>query len=256
MTDASIFVLFGQSNGRCSGVGAVPIVYLSPDPGVFTWNSRTQAIELYQAGVNSDTANADVPQKWGPEAEFSRQHRAIYPDEMYWLKYTLGGTQLAATTGEDWLPSEHELFDRLKAEADALKAALVAQSRVPRVRAGIIVHGEADAGRDDGGVMAAAYGDNMTQLYAAFRAEIGDQDTRFVSARLSLHATALPYRMAVRRGQLVAAANEGNAQLITTDDLPLGPDLLHYPSNSVREIGRRLFHAYDRRYFTATLDPS
>lgn len=254
--EASIFVQWSQSNGRASGVGAVPAVFRTPDPGVFIWNTVAQQIEVYQAGVNSDTVNGGMPQKWGPEAEFSRQHRAVYPDTpMYWLKYAPGGTQLGATPGDDWLPSEHELFDTVTVELGALKAALVAQGYTPRTKLIKGIHGEADAGRQDGGIMAAAYGPNRTKLYAAQRAQWGDQDTRFVDARISKHAPSLTYAAAVREGQLIAAANEQDAQLITLDDLALGPDLLHYGTGSIREIGRRGFEAYDGRYFTATPDP-
>lgn len=257
MTEATVFVFWGQSNMRGSGTnppGDVPTYFQTRDQGVRVWNVYTKAIEYYHAGVNSDTINSGVttPQKWGPEAQFTKLYRQQHgAEKIYILKYAIGGTQLGHTSGSDWLPSETaELFALTTTELNSLKARLTEKWLTPVVRAIVGMQGEADASTVDGGALAAAYQANKTAFYAAARTNWGDANTRFIDGRISTTARSptLTYADTVRAAQVAAAAAEGNAAICNTDDLPLSGDALHFTAAGYVTLGERFYSAYDPLY--------
>lgn len=240
----AIVVVWGQSNARSAGTTGLDVPpSLQSLVGVSIWNTFTQSIEPYIAGVNSDTFSmADrYPQKWGPEAEFARLHREEYPDEpVHILKCALGGTKLGSTVGRNWLPSLNELFLETTVHLNTLKAALGGTSVVSAV---LGMQGEGDAAY---GYLADQYEANKIEFYTAARAQWGDANTRFVDGRINKYAVDLPYAATVRAAQLSAAYNEVNAYLVTTDGLPLGADDLHFTAEGVVALGNRMFQAYAR----------
>ena len=240
----AIVVVWGQSNARSAGTTGLDVPpSLQSLVGVSIWNTFTQSIEPYVAGVNSDTFSmADrYPQKWGPEAEFARLHREEHPgDPVHILKCALGGTKLGSTVGRNWRPSLNELFLETTVHLNTLKAALGGTSVVSAV---LGMQGEGDAAY---GYLADQYEANKIEFYAAARQQWGDENTRFVDGRISINAIGLPYAATVRAAQLSAADSEMNAHLVTTDDLPLGAGGLHFTAEGVVALGNRMFHAYAR----------
>lgn len=255
-TVAKIFATWGQSNdrgrGTTPGVPPTGTYFLTPDPGVFIWNTFSHNWEVYVAGGNSDTVGmGDIAaQYWGPEAEFAHQHRLAHPTEnVYIFKYAPGGTYLAATVGQNWLPSQHELFDLYTAELNLAKAALVAQGLTPVVPFIGGYQGEADTAHLP---IANLYQQNKGEFYAAARVGWGDANTRFVDARININSVGLTYASVVRAAQLAAANAEGNAFLVNTDDLALNPDGLHLRPDGYVAVGARWFAMYE---FAAIPDP-
>lgn len=249
--DAWIYIFWGQSNMRSSGVvgESAPIGYQTADIRRLVWHSYYRQIQYYFPGYNSDIAESrDVtPQVWGPEASFANAHLTEFPSQtIYILKYALSGTRMASGGATDnWNPAENELFNRVTVNLRRLRQRLIAQGLTPKTKAVMGMQGEGDSHNS---LFADQYHLLKLEFYAQARISWGDNDTIFVDGRLSDSLPVEDYEAAAttRAGMMCAAAQEpqGKARMINLDDLEKRVDEVHYTTNSILTVGERMYEAY------------
>jgi hypothetical protein len=247
--DTVIAVFAGQSNMTAfETTGSdVPVDLGGTDSGVRIWNTHTSALEVYEAGVNSDTFNfgATAPQKWGPEAAFAKAFRAANPTTpLVIVKQARNGTQLALRTGEDWSPdSTGDLYDGLVSVVAATKAALDSESVAYTTPAFFWMQGEEDANSITAGP---AYGTNLSAFISAVRTDIGSAATKFILGRiLSSNRTTTS---TIKAFQTLVADTTADTTAIDMDDYPIAADIVHILIGGIRSLGQDFFAAFAGTY--------
>jgi Ca2+-binding RTX toxin-like protein len=234
------FVVFaGQSNmgGWAQDASTLPASW-RPDPLTFIWNAQSHAWEQMQPGVN--TGYGAFTQTWGPEVQFAVDFRAEHPGEpLHIVKVLAGGTQLAldATPGVgDWSPSSQgELFDDVTQIVHEARVAL----DYLRPTAVFWGQGEEDAVHPDA---AAAYGQNLAQLFAAMRSEwLQDPQGKIGFFRIG---TTPPYADEVRAGELATDQADANADSFDAAGFPKQSDSLHYTNVGLDTVGDGFYQLY------------
>lgn len=234
------FVVFaGQSNTGGYGVDASDLrATWQADPLTLIWDAAAKAWAPLNPGVN--TGYGQSPNTWGPEVEFARQFRELYPnEELRIVKVANGGSQLAVDAAAwhyDWSPdSRDEYFDQVtRTIADA--AAPLGGVRPSFVFWG---QGEEDARYEDA---ARAYGANLTGLFGAIRSQwMADANGKIGFFQIGVSPT---YSGLVREAQQAVDRLDPNATSFDTYLYPTQPDALHLSAFSHDRVGFDAFQAY------------
>ena len=207
-----VYVCAGQSNMAGKGKKAeLPAELQAPQTNVFVFNGTDWV-------VMEPAATEGI----GPEYSFAYEMQKALNKPIGIIQHDKGGTNLA----EDWNPAlPANLYVTLKDKVTAAQ-----QSRKISVKGMIWMQGERDSNFAD---MAAAYGQNLTNLIQAARTDFNGLGMPFVAARVNP-----PYVYA----NLVRAAQETCAAMpyawVNCDDLPK-VDTLHYNTAGQVELGKR-----------------
>jgi hypothetical protein len=245
---AKVFVFTGQSNMVCNGstLGGIPAELSVPDNRVLIWDTRNYVIEKYDGAQNSDTANAvDGSHKWGPEARFQYLYHLAHPEHfMCIMKYAKTGTTLGETAGQNWVPSQNELFTNVEDHLRSFRANLFCRGFTSVVTEAIInMQGESD-GNDE--TLADAYEANKRSWLAeaASRWAGDNPNVKFIEGRIRAEINETPFYETVQAAQLATVSEMANGFLIDTDDLTVVVDGVHYDEASIVELGERMYNAY------------
>ncbi|WP_309091231.1 sialate O-acetylesterase [Phenylobacterium sp.] len=234
------FVVFaGQSNTGGYGMGGWTLSQpWTPDPLTLIWDAAAKAWTTLQPGVN--TGYGGQPLAWGPEVQFAREFRALFPNEVLRIvKEAHGGTSLAVDHGAwsyDWSPnSGGELFDR--AAATIAEASVAAGGGRPDA----VFFGQGEEDAADWGD-ASAYGGNLAAFIAAVRAEwMGDGAGKVGFFQI---APGWPHAAEVRRAQAAVDQADPNAASFDTLGFALQGDGVHYAAAGFEAIGRSYFQLF------------
>jgi hypothetical protein len=261
-----VFLLAGQSN--MAGVGGYsgynknsppwsdppydhadapcPAPYNAPLAAVKFWNfgygkkpaDFVNAPETGDGWVDLQPGFGHRADQFGPELGFGRRLHELYPnDEIYLIKYAIGGTNLAA----DWNPNPDAMGPRykvFKARVDAAMANLTKAGKNPTIVGMIWMQGEDDSTNP---AFAKAYENNLKNLVAEVRSDSNAPDMKFVLGRITtmgkLWSTPEIIEI-VRKAQENVPNYVKNSAWINTDDLQWGY-YGHYGTKGQIDLGIR-----------------
>src|SRR6267378_2776453 len=122
-----VFFFYGLSNmvgGPATSIAVLPSNLVAIDPAIFNWSgtpfgATASWLQLHN-GVNNNAASAEIDpggagEHWGPEAEFTRQHRLYFPNrEIYIVKLCEGATGFYPPISSDnWnVSSSNNLYSK------------------------------------------------------------------------------------------------------------------------------------------------
>lgn len=222
-----IYILAGQSNALGDGTPVhLPQELQVPyEPVQFAWQlscpDRAMDPCIYEGyGMLQPLDTHGVEISWG----------RAFPDGSLLLKAATGATDLRT----DWHPDPGRggtlygrMVDWIQSWIDATVGA--------ELRCFAWIQGEGDTGRRSS---TEEYSSNLDQLIKSLRLDIGD-GLRVVVVQLHRDITA-PYAVAIRLAQRCVADHDDGVFLVDVDDVPLGPDGLHYQSAALVTIGERI----------------
>jgi hypothetical protein len=243
-TEVDVLLVLGQSNASGSQVDQ-SIAY-PPDPSVLAWNGSNFTTYLPNQFTGIETYGSTG--RWAADLRYVVQYRAANPtSRLVVLRYTAGGTQLAASGGavNDWnTETRGRLFDGAGNYVQSAMSALRAAGLRPRLRLVWWQQGESDMSAAN----APSYQTNLTAFVAALRDPAGQFATPSTSpiviGRASIRLlTSNSYAGSVRTAQTaVAHADVGGPQvLMDDDDLPFESDNIHLTRASQLALGDRLW---------------
>ena len=229
-TPVKVFLIGGQSNADGRAQASDLPAELQAKAGIPTYHEGEW--HYLEGGL---VAKSD--DLFGPEVTFGRAMETGCPDEMIVLvKYAIGGTDIA----EDWAPGEpggpqYEGFmDTVEGALASLEGDYIAE-----IGGMIWMQGESDA---NDATKAAAYEQNLTDLIATFRDELDTPNMPFVIGQISDSST-WTYGDTVQAAQDAVAGADPNTSMITTTDLPLLSDGIHYNADGTMTLGTRFADA-------------
>jgi hypothetical protein len=232
-----VFLLAGQSNMAGHGQGAeLSDAYRKPPANV----------QLYEAGKLRPLALRQTKQNpsggsFGPELSFGHELSRAMPDRnIILVKHAVGGTTLDG----DWNPKHRgRLYDQLLRDYRA-----ATQGRTVEPAGVLWSQGGADAKAE---ASAQAYAANLKELIETFRNDLGVRDLPFyiggarpedpISNTLK---TRFPHASVVRAAFVDAQRNVPHVQIVSTVDLTMRSDGIHYDTAGQLEFGKRLARAW------------
>ncbi|MEO0540506.1 MAG: sialate O-acetylesterase [Cyanobacteria bacterium P01_A01_bin.105] len=240
--EVSVFLIGGQSNavGEGSLNSDLPANLQTPHPDVHIWQEGPSAefVNL-QPGFSGYFGGASDGEGFGLELGFGHNIHGHTDEEVYLIKYALGGTDLA----EDWDPQGHNnQHDAFVTRVSAALADLSANNISYDIEGMLWMQGEADSIIP---AQANAYESNLTAFIADMRSRYGST-LDFVLGRIH---DGMPWHSAgyvdvVRTAQTNVAAADPLTQWLNTDDLSLTDDDVHFDSNGHLNLGYRFADSF------------
>jgi hypothetical protein len=264
-----VFLLAGQSNmaGEGGYAGRIPIgtypwttppydhgadapcpaPYNQPLAAVKFWNyaGGTFTGGLNNPGVGNGWVDlacgygTSVTTGFGPELSFGARIHEMFPnDEIYLVKYGLGGTSLAA----NWNPTGN-CYTMFKSRVNTAMATLTAAGKNPEIAGMLWMQGEDDTTNPS---YAAAYAQNLKNLVTKTRLDFNAPDMAFVAGRITYMTEVWTTRAnidLVRNAQWNIASQSTNASCINTDDLEWAY-YGHYGTQGQIDLGNRFANQF------------
>ena len=239
MAGTEVYLLGGQSNmlglgGTGYGDIAPPAPYSSAQGNVFIWNATTGAWSNLQNGFGFPaTASGSA---FGPELSLGYQLHAADPtDNIYLIKYAVGGTNLAS----DWNPNgTGACFNAFKSEVNTAMQNLTTAKLSPTIAGMFWMQGETDASDQ---ANAQAYQTNLTNFIGDVRSDFNTPNMPFVLGRIInfYYDTTPPGGNAlVRNAQVTVANTVPNCSWVSTDSLELNPtETGHFGTQGQLDLG-------------------
>jgi hypothetical protein len=235
-TGCLLFLLAGQSNM----VGRGEYGELPPGEQGLPGNVQLHAIAL-------DTRLQAVEGRFGPEQGLAGVLGPAYPGrELVLVKYAVDASSLL-----DWAPDWDRqaaaisgnsqfgpLYTGLLAFVDEVGATAGLDCRPAAV---FWMQGERDARIPEAG---ARYEENLVELIARLRADLGVLDLPFFVGQIDPRAGNYSARDQVREAQAAVAKRVAGVWLVSTEGLSKLPDGLHYDTAGQIELGQRFARAY------------
>lgn len=254
----SVYILTGQSNslgttsleggtvaeygpGNHPGDGATAFFWSnvdsdSTDEQVIYYGDSGGTIETIQmqqgGGVN--------PAFWGPEVGFARQMYDSGRTNVFVIKASRGGGNTF------WVPEgdTHHMWLHLKDTVDDALAELTQAGNTFTVKGFMYLQGESNSGSE-----AALAGSRLNDLRLALKSHI---NTSYPEAADNMHSVigeiaASSYnnsRIVTTHEQQALADSLDSVTFISTNDLPLKSDNIHFGRDSKLEIGERFADAF------------
>jgi hypothetical protein len=228
-----VFILAGQSNAG----GGMPFS-TAPAP----LNAAQQSLFQYRAQTSQlvESANWEAmrpligPTGWGTELSFAMAMEQRTGSPIALIKTTWNAT----TLWRDWLPtttSTPALYPWMMEKVNSSLDQLAALGYQPDISGFLWIQGEGDANQED---KALAYDENLAVLASHLRADLATADMPFLfnQAHIDLNR---PFVDELRASQAQAVALDPNMHMVNFDDLPLGPDNVHWTPETHVELGRR-----------------
>lgn len=216
----AVYVVAGQSNavGALGSYGVPPdVTYPIASPYYYSVTAGTQLLDGRQDAVTTlwSTGGVELLVAGLPNAAI--------------VKVAANGTSVAVEWNHDYAESwSHRLLAKTHQALDSLPDAYLA---------GVVwVQGEADASVWE---RAYNYGDRLMQLVDLFAAEFGETPWYYNQLNSGVN---LGWKELLRSEQ-ARLDNLPGMTMINVDDLPLGPDHLHYGPDSMVAMGRRFVEA-------------
>ena len=161
------------------------------------------------------------------------------------LRYALGGSSLFW----DWMPRTNWNVEpqfiahpgysyRMWSETVTRGLCRLLQlGYLPNIRALVWMQGESDANQT--AAIAEAYENHLRDLFHCMRAELRTPDLPILIGEIATNAPLCPWSDRVREAQRRIADESSNNYLITTGDLPIGADGLHFDGAEMLALGKR-----------------
>jgi hypothetical protein len=265
--ETKVFLLAGQSNMLGEGGYAdymphgtiwtqppydkadlpCPAPYNQPLDAVKFWNYTPDTIvdQSHNAGIGTDwiplqNGYGNKVNEFGPELSFGAKLHQMYPsDEIYLVKYAVGGTDL----GSQWNPANTgsgALYPLFKSRVNAAINNLVLKGKIPTVAGMIWMQGENDSTVP---AFAASYAANLKNLILSVRADFNSPNMKFVAGRITTMTVGAGWASAencdlVRNAQANISSQVSNALCINTDDLEWAI-YGHYGTQGQIDLGNR-----------------
>lgn len=143
--------------------------------------------------------------------------------------------------------SEGESYDDLVAAVNARIAYVISQGFTPVVVDLSWVHGEADAREAFDGMAAEDYEANLKDFFDRLETDLAAPDLQTSIVRLNDDAWSGGWSVDIVRDAQVSYTNDplNNSTLVDIDDVPMGPDNLHYEVAERKTISDRIFDTFD-----------
>lgn len=219
-----VIVMAGQSNmvGMRGVIEELPPELKGPIPNVLFFDGQNW-IPL-EAGKTEAKG-------FGPEIAFVKNFQARINEPVGIIKHSKGGSILAS----NWSPKSKQLnlYFQLLEKVKAAK-----QSRPIEIIGTVWMQGESDAVNEH---RANAYAGNLAFLISCLRREFQSPDMWFVCGRVNPPVEKYPLTDVVRKAQ--ETCDVPRYAYVNCDDLPKGPDNLHYNTAGLVELGRRFAEA-------------
>jgi len=267
--DYDVYVLTGQSNSLgTTGAGdtqPLPGAAASDAQAAFFWANVTSANGSYPPAVYGTSGGVVTtlqvqqgdgganPTFWGPEFGFSRSLAAAGGRVPLIVKASRGGgsNTLWNKAAFDTTPDAGHMWGHLRDTVDAALAALAAGDTF-RLRGLLYLQGESNSSAD-----AAVAGQRLETLAADLAAHVEARHPgttvgmRTVVAEIAASA-ANATRVATTSSQRTLASTSDAVAFVSTSDLPLKTDGIHFGGGAKLEIGRRLANAMAGRGLAAS----
>jgi hypothetical protein len=232
--DAAIplFVFAGQSNmlGQGSAGTPLPAALSKPSADAFFW-------------VNNTRSWSSTPPTssgfYGPDVSAVRQLARRLGEPVLGVKFAASGTSLAGP----WNPSNPSgLYADMKGVvSDALHSRLNGHGP-PKIAGFFWMQGESDA---QNATAAASYGENLRRLIDQVRSDFSSPELPIVLGRIRADVPmAAPQGTSDVRSAIDAASATANVRSVSTDELPLAPDHLHFTGPGLITLGNEFASAY------------
>ena len=241
-----VFLIAGQSN-------AVGCTFLKSLPEDFEAETFPEAL-LYQEGNFSTACYGRLqrgitlgfghcPVQMGIEYGISKALSGS--GEFALLRFAVGGSTLHF----DWIPPQTWeppprfygqpgiYYDGFRRMVPNGITELVNAGYAPRIRALVWMQGESDADKTE--EIAKAYYENLTGLAEAIRAALYLPELPIVVGEIATQAPAAPWSDLVREGQRRFCEEDPNAYLVSTKDIPIGKDGMHFDGAEDYRLGMR-----------------
>jgi len=243
-----VFLLAGQSNMVGYGVVAdLPAPYHAPLPNVKFWDSGSSQWTALRGGFGGTAAY------FGPEVSFGYQiHRMFPKDDVYLVKYAVGGTNLAV----DWNPDgSGRYYTAFKSTVSAALQNLSHAHLSPTIAGMIWMQGESDT-LDH--AYAAAYAANLTNFIIRVRSDLAVPNMPLVVGRIESRSQ-YPFgtpadNTAVRTAQATVPGRVGHASWINTDDMQVLAHRFPEPSSLQYARADRPGHTFCEAVYPRPLD--
>ncbi len=105
----------------------------------------------------------------------------------------------------------------------------------------LFLQGESDAQSANN---ARVWSGRFNRMLVGFRTDLGENVPLVLGEIGNIHDSHLSFSGEVRKQQEQAAESNTGVTLVTTLDLPMGPDGIHFTVNSYKEIGTRFANAW------------
>ena len=252
LTPIDVHLIAGQSN-------AVGCTNLSTLPTDFQKETFDRAI-LYEEGNFSlpmcgklirgvSLGMGNNPSQMGIEYGISKVLQKKYDRPFALLRYAFGGSNLFW----DWIPRTkwegepitfgHPGF-HYKKWSEAVyrgRSALIEAGFLPEIKSLVWMQGESDSDKD--AAIANAYYENLCDLFDCMKAELFDSDPVLFIGEIATNAPVAPYSETVRGAQRRYSVTHTNSITISTRDLPIGKDGLHFDAPEDLLLGIRFGEA-------------
>ncbi|MCF7808824.1 MAG: T9SS type A sorting domain-containing protein [Candidatus Marinimicrobia bacterium] len=172
---------------------------------------------------------------FGPEYMLARAMATSGINDLGVIKLAYGGTTLA----QDWQKgntSTEELYqlflDQVGIATDSLQIWGIEYEFIGMAW----MQGESDAAYSD---MATNYETNLRQFLQDVRSDLNTPNLKVVLGEIA-NTGHYPYSVDVRDAQAAVAISDPLVSLINTDDLPIGPDNVHWGTQEIITLGTRM----------------
>lgn len=239
-----LYIISGQSNGfesRVEAVDGVDPTLTQVYPGIryafddMYYETSTPWFTLRPRTLYSPSPGIGI----GLEMSFGKAVDSASDNPIAVIKAWRGGADL----DEDFNPQATNglmAYAEMMAYINARVGQLHAQGHTVNLNGFVWIQGESDAAESL--AQSQRYGDNLANLIASLRADLGVPALPFVYNRLNI-GTDYAFESGVRAGQEWVAQNVPGVFMLDVDDVPLGPDTHHYGVLSKIEIGYRFANA-------------
>lgn len=244
--DIEVFILIGQSNM----VGTAreyqikdplpqarqDILYSYQLPRL-PW--KESSVDISSDGfVALDTYTKAGQRRWGPELTLGPALKDTYLDgqAIALIKFARGGSNLFADWDVDATKGAQlysQSLEYIRAQLDALRQ----MGYNPELRGAFWFQGEGDSNKKLKN--AEAYAQNLRDLIAAYRSELGLEQLPFVLARINPTKPSSIHAPIVRQAIVEVAESDPAADWVNTDDLTF-PDRVHVDGYGQYTVGKRM----------------
>lgn len=244
-----LYILAGQSNvgrARTSSMTAQQqAAYQGLIPNTKIFNPYLSTTLLYDLNVGTNTMlrNANFTNEFGCEASLLRRR----PGNKCLLKFGVGSTTMQG----NWNSIQNRpLWQDLLAYTNTVVAALIADGKVPILKAFIWMQGEGDATSDSFSanyyMRLQAFFDDYKTFWDGIIAANSLPAHTYTVVVGRINGPDLVYRAGVRQAAVDFCAIPGNnAVMIDTDSYPLEADNVHYTAAGQIQFGIDILNAID-----------
>lgn len=246
--EIDVHLIAGQSNAvGCTKMSTLPPrfkihnferAYLYQE-GNFTLHTNAKLIQGITTGMGNN------PEHIGIEYGISEVLNKYYHQPFALIRYAFGGSTLCY----DWAPrtkwpGQPEYIGHMGYHYDRWSRTvingmnrLIEKGYRPIIKSLSWMQGESDADKDE--AIAADYLGNLNDMVDCMRVELRIPELKVIVGEIATRPPLCPWSDVVKKAQREWTERDNHAKFISTDDLPIGKDGLHFDAAEDLELGRR-----------------